>query len=210
MTATLLFYKVDQPYGCFSNFSPHPLVIEGERWPTSEHYFQAKKFLQRSDREAIRCAPTPFIAAQMGRDRNRPLRDDWLAVRDEVMGEALAAKFSQHLLLREILLSTGDSRLVEHTRNDAYWADGGNGRGRNRLGELLMELRIRLQPDALPFFEPPWIKFPGVEVSDLHWRMGEGESYLIDFQRWLAGLSAEARGHFEAYFKRPPEWARSV
>ncbi|MBK0795114.1 Swarming motility protein YbiA, partial [Escherichia coli O25b:H4-ST131] len=25
--------------------------------------------------------------------------------------------------------------------NDAYWGDGGNGKGKNRLGYLVMELR---------------------------------------------------------------------
>jgi hypothetical protein len=35
------FYRVDEkPYGCFSNFSPHPVLMDGKTWPTSEHYFQ--------------------------------------------------------------------------------------------------------------------------------------------------------------------------
>ncbi len=34
---------------------------------------------------------------------------------------------------------------IEHTKNDVYWAGGGDGRGRNRLGELLMELRSALR-----------------------------------------------------------------
>ncbi|MFM2063889.1 MAG: hypothetical protein RLZZ507_3560, partial [Cyanobacteriota bacterium] len=37
---TIYFYKVWQPYGCFSNFSPHPIEIEGVDWPTVEHYYQ--------------------------------------------------------------------------------------------------------------------------------------------------------------------------
>ena len=41
----LLFCKVSEPFGCFSNFSAHPVVIDGLRWPTSEHYFQAAKFI---------------------------------------------------------------------------------------------------------------------------------------------------------------------
>ncbi|MCW6983848.1 hypothetical protein NYV32_15355 [Escherichia coli] len=32
----------------------------------------------------------------------------------------------------------------KHTENDAYWGDGGNGKGKNRLGYLLMELREQL------------------------------------------------------------------
>jgi len=43
--------------------------------------------------------------------------------------------------LRETLLATGDSTIVEHTKNDAYWGDGGDGTGKNRLGEILMLVR---------------------------------------------------------------------
>jgi len=46
------------------------------------------------------------------------------------------------------LLSTGELTLVEHTINDRYWADGGDGHGRNRLGILLMELRALLRAEA--------------------------------------------------------------
>ncbi|ENT7543664.1 N-glycosidase YbiA, partial [Shigella flexneri] len=41
-------------------------------------------------------------------------------------------------------LATAPAKLVEHTENDAYWGDGGNGKGKNRLGYLLMELREQL------------------------------------------------------------------
>jgi len=84
----------------------------------------------------------------MGRDRKRPLRRDWESVKDQVMREALAAKFEQHPELAELLLSTGDEPLVEHTTNDNYWADGGDGSGKNMLGRLLVELRTRLRGQA--------------------------------------------------------------
>ncbi len=48
----ILFYSVrESPYGCFSNFSPHPFEFDGKRWPTSEHYFQAQKFAGTPFRE---------------------------------------------------------------------------------------------------------------------------------------------------------------
>jgi len=34
---------------------------------------------------------------------------------------------------------------VEHTDNDSYWADGGDGSGRNMLGVLLMSVRKELR-----------------------------------------------------------------
>jgi predicted NAD-dependent protein-ADP-ribosyltransferase YbiA (DUF1768 family) len=41
------FYSVGDPYGEFSNFSPHPITLDDKRWPTSEHYFQARAESQK-------------------------------------------------------------------------------------------------------------------------------------------------------------------
>jgi hypothetical protein len=68
-----------------------------------------------------------MVAARMGRDRSKPVRPDWEAIKGDVMRAAVRAKFRQHPELREILLATGDARIVEHTVNDAYWGDGGDG-----------------------------------------------------------------------------------
>jgi N-glycosidase YbiA len=144
----LLFYRLNEPYGEFSNFSAHPFELEGRVWPTSEHYFQAKRFPDTEHEEAIRLAKSPMIAARMGRSRERPLRTDWEAVKDDVMRAGLHAKFTQHPGLRSLLLQTGDAELIEHTKNDSYWGDGGDGTGKNRLGKLLMELRKQFENET--------------------------------------------------------------
>lgn len=139
------FYTTTGEYGCFSNFSRHSIWLKKKRWPTTEHYFQAQKFAGTEHEEAVRTAKTPMIAANMGRDRKRPLRRDWESVKDQVMLDALRAKFGQHDDLREVLLGTGDAKLIEHTANDSYWGDGGDGSGKNRLGQLLMRVRGELR-----------------------------------------------------------------
>ena len=70
---------------------------------------------------------------------------DWESVKDSIMHEAVLAKFTQYPDLREILLRTGDSTIVEHTKNDAYWGDGGDGSGENRLGRILTRVREELR-----------------------------------------------------------------
>jgi ribA/ribD-fused uncharacterized protein len=145
---TIWFYAAGDAYGCFSNFSPHVVSIDGKRWPTSEHYFQAQKFVGTRYEELVRSARGPGEAAKLGRRRAWPLRRDWESVKERIMFDALRAKFSQHADIREVLLGTGDSLLVEHTERDSYWADGGDGRGRNRLGVLLMALRKELRSAA--------------------------------------------------------------
>jgi ribA/ribD-fused uncharacterized protein len=139
------FYSVSAEYGSFSNFSPHPIVLKGVTWPTSEHYFQAQKFAGTPDAEEVRQANSPMIAARMGRSRKHPLREDWEAVKDRIMHEAVLAKFTQHTDLREKLLGTDDAMIVEHTENDRYWGDGGDGSGKNRLGQILMRVREELR-----------------------------------------------------------------
>jgi ribA/ribD-fused uncharacterized protein len=139
------FYSVSDEFGCFSNFSPHPICLRGKTWPTSEHYFQAQKFAGTPDEEEVRRVKSPMIAARMGRSRKRPLRKDWESAKDRIMHEAVLAKFAQHADLREILLGTGDAEIVEHTVNDAYWGNGDDGSGENRLGQILMRVREELR-----------------------------------------------------------------
>ena len=139
------FYSTNGEYGGFSNFSRHPIKVNGKRYPTSEHYFQSQKFVGTRYETKVANAKGPAEAASIGRDRKLPLRRDWEAVKDNVMRDAVYAKFSQHPTLRELLLSTGDEKIVEHTENDSYWGDGGNGSGRNMLGTILMETRTRLR-----------------------------------------------------------------
>lgn len=62
-----------------------------------------------------------------------------------VMRKAVHAKFTQHADLAAALLATGDAKIVEHTDNDDYWGDGGDGSGKNWLGKILMEVRADLQ-----------------------------------------------------------------
>ena len=144
-SARIEFYSTTGEYGCFSNFSRHSIFLKKKRWPTSEHYFQAQKFAGTEYEEKVRVSKTPAIAADMGRSRKLPLRRDWESVKDREMLEAVRAKFTQHDDLRDILLGTGDAKLVEHTVNDSYWGDGGDGSGKNRLGQILMQVRSELR-----------------------------------------------------------------
>ena len=96
-------------------------------------------------KEEIRQIASPMDAALEGRNRQNPLRPDWEEVKDEVMLQALRMKFSQNPDIAKELMATGDAILIEHTRNDAYWSDGGHGSGKNKLGLILMQVREELK-----------------------------------------------------------------
>ncbi|EOI5716532.1 NADAR family protein [Cronobacter turicensis] len=141
MAQKIYFYRVNEPYGVFSNFHSTGFSVSEIWWPTVEHYFQAQKFHDEILREKIRSLTSPMEAAKVGRSRNYPLREDWELIKDDVMRFAVLKKFSQNDEAKNILLSTGGAELIEHTKNDRYWADGGDGTGKNMLGKILMETR---------------------------------------------------------------------
>ena len=143
---SIKFYQErDKPYGCFSNFSRHGFEVDGTLWQTVEHYFQAMKFAGTPHEDAIQAATAPMDAKNMGNDRARPLRPDWQAVKDDVMRRAVHAKFSQNPDIRAVLLGTGDEELIEDAPNDYYWGGGTDGTGKNRLGQILIEVRDGLR-----------------------------------------------------------------
>jgi ribA/ribD-fused uncharacterized protein len=143
--AILFYSQRENPYGCFSNFSAHPFELDGKEWPTSEHYFQAQKFAGTPHEEAVRRAARPMKAAEMGRERSRPLRRDWEQVKDDVMRRAVLRKFETHDDIRAVLLSTGDEEIVENAPRDYYWGCGADGSGKNMLGKILMDVRELLR-----------------------------------------------------------------
>ncbi len=144
-TTIYFCFACEIPYGCFCNFSAHDFILDNSYWKTSEHYFQAQKFVGTPYFEKVQQAKTPLEAANIGGDRSLPLRLDWRQVKDEFMKKAVLAKFQNHVDIQDILLSTGDHLLVETTSHDYYWGCGEDGSGKNRLGQILMEVRTILR-----------------------------------------------------------------
>tara|TARA_R110002124_G_scaffold111976_2_gene265945 strand:+ start:5704 stop:6162 length:459 start_codon:yes stop_codon:yes gene_type:complete len=142
---TIYFYSTKEAYGEFSNFKAYPFELKGKTWRTVEHYFQAQKFAGTEHEEELRETPSPMVVSRKGRSRKRPLRNDWEKVKDQIMREAVYAKFEQHAELEEMLLNTGDNEIVEQTTRDYYWGCGSEGTGKNMLGIILMEVRERLR-----------------------------------------------------------------
>ncbi|KAF8991533.1 hypothetical protein BDQ17DRAFT_1254835 [Cyathus striatus] len=144
----ILFYEKNMPYYSFTNFSPHPVVYQGKKYPTSEHLFQALKFMKHHGgiAEYIRTHSDLLrVALAVAHKSNKYVRGDWIAVRLQMMDEVLWHKFSQHLDLRDELLGTGNADLVEDSPKDWFWGIGKDGKGRNELGKALERLRSTLK-----------------------------------------------------------------
>lgn len=142
------FHRLTDAYGAFTNFARYPVLLDGAVWPTAEHFFQASKFDAPDAKRLVVTAPTPSAAARIGRRRDLGLRRDWSTYRVHVMRRAVYAKFCQHAALRLRLTSTGTRRLVEDTAGDRFWGAGADGRGENRNGVILEEVRDYLVSTA--------------------------------------------------------------
>ncbi len=146
------FYNFGEPYYEFTNFymGNEDIIIDGQPWRTSEHYFQAQKFIGTPYVEGIRDLYRPREAFEFSRrpEVARWRRKDWEKVKQDIMYKALLAKFSQNPDLRKKLVGTGSRELVEHSPHDSYWGDGPNGRGKNHLGGLLMKIRELIPTDS--------------------------------------------------------------
>ncbi len=155
---TIYFYKVWQPYGCFSNFSVHSIEMDHIYWSTVEHYYQAQKFRGSPDEKIIpliHAASTPEEAAALGRCTSRQMRSDWEVVKTQVMREAVLKKFLTHSDIQEILLSTDSELLVEDSPKDYFWGCGATKTGQNHLGKILMSVREELRILSMKSIEVP-------------------------------------------------------
>ncbi|WP_211708885.1 NADAR family protein [Paraburkholderia aspalathi] len=144
------FYRANEkPYGVFSNLYKRAIVFDGIEYPTSEHAYQAGKARKDSVREWLMAAPSPSLLAMAAHGLYVwDVHPDWSKTKFARMKQVLHAKFTQHQDLQEILLSTGDARLVETATVDnavnRLWGQV-NGVGKNMLGVLLMEVRSEIR-----------------------------------------------------------------
>lgn len=130
------------------NFAPCPVKIDlglGEMtYPTSEHAYAAAKARNRHTHQAIAEQLTPGAAKGLG--RQCLIRKDWESVKFDVMWRVLIAKFQQNADAWGVLQMTGARPIYEgNVWRDDVWGvleqKDGTWKGRNALGQMLMEIR---------------------------------------------------------------------
>jgi ribA/ribD-fused uncharacterized protein len=141
-----------------SQWWPATFSIDGQRYPTAEHYMMAQKaklFGDEETRSRILSAGGPAEAKSLGR-RVRGFDEGlWAAGRFEIAVRGNTAKFAQNPELKEWLIGTGKVVLVEASPADTVWGiglaasdkralDPRTWRGLNLLGFALMKARADL------------------------------------------------------------------
>lgn len=125
--ASVLFWHEYDAYGEFSNWYPAPFMIDGQTYETVEQYMMAKKakfFHDEKTYAAIMQTASPRECKMLGRQVTPFDAAAWDAVSDEIVGEALQAKFEQNPDLMELLLSTEGRVLAEASPVDLIWGIG--------------------------------------------------------------------------------------
>jgi ribA/ribD-fused uncharacterized protein len=151
---TIFFSEKDE----FSNWYISSFEVEGQRFNCVEQfmmYQKAKLFDDDATAAKIMAASNPRAQKVLGR-RVAGFRDDvWLERRSEIVVAGCYAKFSQNSRLRDVLLGTRKTQLVEASPYDRIWGvglserdprifDSRKWRGKNLLGQALMQVRMRL------------------------------------------------------------------
>lgn len=136
--------NADPRVRCLSNFSKHPVTIDGDTYSTSEHFYQAAKFFGTDPEWAVQvaAAPSPRKSRDMGNDRSHPIHPKWASGESvKVMLRVLLEKARQHPEVLAALKATGNELIAERADWDSYWGDGPDGNGKNMLGKLWMIVR---------------------------------------------------------------------
>eukprot|EP01103_Thecamoeba_quadrilineata_P010815 TRINITY_DN243_c1_g1_i3.p1 TRINITY_DN243_c1_g1~~TRINITY_DN243_c1_g1_i3.p1 ORF type:complete len:1196 (+),score=236.79 TRINITY_DN243_c1_g1_i3:5-3592(+) len=144
----IYFFDDGGKWGFLSQRARIPFVRDGKKWPSAEHYHQAMKFKGHPLEEKILKASTPAKAAYLGCDKTThgDKRKDWADVREEIAYAAMSSKFRQNPAVMRKLLQTHPKELrfgSPKLKCDEYWGYS-QGKGKNRMGFLLMKLRDEL------------------------------------------------------------------
>jgi ribA/ribD-fused uncharacterized protein len=140
---------------CFSQWYAAPFMVDGERYPTAEHFMMAEKaalFGDEDTRAEVLRAPNPGAAKALGRKVRGFDEAAWVRQRFSIVVRATEAKFAQNPELGGFLQQTGPKVLVEASPVDRIWGiglaaddekvnDPNLWRGLNLLGFALMRVR---------------------------------------------------------------------
>ena len=121
-----------------SNFFLCNITIDGITYNSAEAAFQAQKVLDDEEKKKF-ISITPIQAKRLG--KKVKLREDWEEVKVDIMRGIVRCKFTQNPDLAEKLIQTGDTELIEGNKWRDYFWGMCNGKGKNNLGKILMEVR---------------------------------------------------------------------
>lgn len=133
-------------YRFLSNMWPAQIILDdGLCYPSAEHAYIARKTLDIGIRTEVSKMPKALKAYSTELENSPQGRPDWKLVRDDEMQLIHRAKFMQNRSLGQDLLDTGLLYLEESNNwGDVYWGRC-NGKGLNKCGLSIMNVRNFMQ-----------------------------------------------------------------
>lgn len=141
--------------GVLSQWQRSPFMCEGVHFNTCEHYMMFQKAVLFGDIETaakILESPHPKTAKSLGRRVRNFNNETWRMFRQGIVISGNYLKFNMHTSMKEVLLSTKGTLLVEANPYDSIWGVGlsiddpeienrSQWRGENLLGWSLTQVR---------------------------------------------------------------------
>ena len=142
------FYRSVGKYGFLSCLYKKPIIFEEREFPSAEHAYQFGKLRDEDTREWAMEAPKPHLLSILAHGLfSWDIVNNWNKIKVNRMYNVLKVKFSDNELKNK-LIDTRDSILIENSKSDAFWGIGKNGKGKNKLGVLLMKVREEIKKEV--------------------------------------------------------------
>lgn len=161
-----VFFKTREEFGELSNMAnDFPLRWEGRIVGSSEALYQAHKFhpdaltldagVEVRPFEVVISQKNSMVSKMKAKKYRALIRQDWEAVKLDVMNYCLRLKYHQHRgVIDRVLDDTGAMPIVEKSRKDRLWGAvndyRGHLEGENLLGQLWMIIRDERPDVAMP------------------------------------------------------------
>lgn len=154
ITDTHVYFYSSDDY--MSNFYPSEIMLNGTIYCCVEQILmseKAKVFNDKGIYKEIMHTSNPTKIKTLGRKVKNFNNDIWLQHRDDILYNAIYAKFMQSSNLKKLLLNTKNKTLVEASPTDKIYGVGlretddrilneNNWQGTNLLGKTLMRVRL--------------------------------------------------------------------
>jgi hypothetical protein len=149
------FFTSNSP---LSNHHPAPFKVNGEQFNCGEQFIMTQKARLFNDQDAVKKISKELIPAKqksIGKSIKGFSRQVWEAQAPELITPGLVEKFLQNKSCRDMLLNTGDKRIVEATK-DNFWGAGvplfskhiwikERCTGKNVMGKILQAVRLKVK-----------------------------------------------------------------
>ena len=140
------FYRSSGENGYLSNLYKCTVSFDGRVFRSAEDAYQFGKPKDAAVAEWLMDAPKPHLTA-VAAHALLPWDIDprWGKTKVGRMARVIHAKFQQNTELREKLLATGSRIIMENSKTDRFWGIGKDGKGKNMLGIILMDIRTHFK-----------------------------------------------------------------